>query len=46
VLAVTGTGDTLAQARDRAYAGVDRIHFEGATVRRDIAARAAEGASR
>jgi phosphoribosylamine--glycine ligase len=41
VLAVTGQGATLAQARERAYAGVDRIHFEGAHVRRDIAAAAA-----
>jgi phosphoribosylamine--glycine ligase len=41
VLSVTGTGRTLAEARGRAYAGVDRIRFEGAVVRRDIAARAA-----
>ena len=48
VLAVTGTGATLAEARERAYAGVDRIHFEGALVRRDIAATAAaqEGIAR
>jgi phosphoribosylamine--glycine ligase len=45
VLAVTGTGATIAQARERAYAGVGTIHFEGAHWRRDIAARAAgEGA--
>ena len=42
VLSVTGTGTTLTQARERAYAGVGRIHFEGAHWRHDIAARAAE----
>jgi phosphoribosylamine---glycine ligase len=42
VLMVTGTAATLRQARERAYAGVDRIGFEGAHARRDIAARAAE----
>jgi phosphoribosylamine--glycine ligase len=40
VLSVTGTGETLAQARERAYAGVERIRFEGARFRRDIAADA------
>jgi len=39
VLAVTGMGDTLAQARDRAYAAVSKISFEGAHHRTDIAAR-------
>jgi len=42
VLSVTGTGATIAEARERAYAGVGLIHFEGAHWRRDIAARAAE----
>ncbi|MGE5226172.1 MAG: phosphoribosylamine--glycine ligase [Planctomycetaceae bacterium] len=41
VLAVTGTGDDLAAARERAYAGVDLIRFDGAYARRDIAAWAA-----
>jgi phosphoribosylamine--glycine ligase len=41
VLTVTGTGATITEARQRAYAAVDTIHFEGAHVRRDIAARAA-----
>jgi phosphoribosylamine--glycine ligase len=41
VLAVTGTGATITEARQRAYAAVDMIHFEGAYVRHDIAARAA-----
>jgi phosphoribosylamine---glycine ligase len=40
VLGVTGTGRTLEEARDRAYAAVDRIRFEGAHYRRDIADRA------
>jgi phosphoribosylamine--glycine ligase len=38
VLGVTGLGKTMAEARDRAYAGVDRIRFRGMQVRRDIAA--------
>jgi len=42
VLAVTGTGASLREARERAYAGVSRIHFEGMHYRTDIAARAAE----
>jgi phosphoribosylamine--glycine ligase len=41
VLAVTGTGRTITDARRRAYAAVDQIHFEGAHVRRDIADLAA-----
>jgi phosphoribosylamine--glycine ligase len=41
VLSVTGTGVSLAQARDRAYAGVAEIHFEGMHFRTDIAAAAA-----
>jgi phosphoribosylamine--glycine ligase len=42
VLTVTGTGSTIAEARERAYTGVGLIDFEGAHWRRDIAARAAE----
>jgi phosphoribosylamine---glycine ligase len=45
VLAVTGTGDTIAQARDRAYAGVGHIRFDGLHHRTDIAARAAQEAT-
>ncbi len=37
VLAVTSVGDTLAQARVRAYAGIALIDFEGAHNRSDIA---------
>ena len=40
VLGITALGDTIAAARDRAYAAVDKIKFEGAHVRGDIAARA------
>ena len=40
VLGVTAWGETLAVASDRAYAAVDRIKFEGAQFRRDIAAKA------
>jgi phosphoribosylamine--glycine ligase len=41
VLAVTGTGPTIAEARRRAYAGADQITFDGVQRRDDIAARAA-----
>ncbi len=40
VLGVTAWANDLRSARDAAYAAVDRIRFEGAHVRRDIAARA------
>ena len=36
VLGVTALGETLADARERTYAAVERIHFEGATYRRDL----------
>jgi phosphoribosylamine---glycine ligase len=42
VLNVTALGATVAEARTRAYAAVERIRFEGAQHRRDIAARVAE----
>jgi phosphoribosylamine--glycine ligase len=38
ILSVTGIGSTLGQARDRAYASVDLVSFEGVQFRRDIAA--------
>jgi phosphoribosylamine--glycine ligase len=41
VLGVTATGTSMAEARARAYQAVDRIHFSGAQVRRDIGARPA-----
>ena len=40
VLSVTGLGATLREAVDNAYAGVDRIAFDGAIHRTDIAHRA------
>ena len=36
VLGVTALGETLADARTRAYAGVEKIHFQGARFRSDI----------
>ncbi|HZR98100.1 MAG TPA: phosphoribosylamine--glycine ligase [Chloroflexota bacterium] len=39
VLTVAAVAPTLAAARERAYAGVQAIHFEGAHYRRDVAAR-------
>ena len=39
VLGVTGVGETFAQARDRAYAGVSKISFEGMHYRKDIGER-------
>lgn len=38
VLTVVAQGPTLAEARAKAYANVERIHFEGMQYRRDIAA--------
>jgi phosphoribosylamine--glycine ligase len=40
VLSVTATGSTLEAARQKAYANVERIHFEGAHYRRDIGLQA------
>ena len=40
VLGVTALGADLAAARDQAYAAVEKIKFEGAQVRSDIAAKA------
>jgi phosphoribosylamine--glycine ligase len=40
VLGVTALGKDLRAARDAAYAVVDKIHFDGAHFRRDIAAKA------
>jgi phosphoribosylamine---glycine ligase len=40
VLGVTAWGNDLRTARDLAYTAVDRIQFEGAQYRRDIAAKA------
>ena len=40
ILNVIGTGDTLEEARARAYEACERISFAGARYRRDIAAKA------
>lgn len=40
VLCVTALGDTIEQAQQRAYAGVDAISFDGMQYRRDIGYRA------
>ncbi|MCH3950825.1 MAG: phosphoribosylamine--glycine ligase [Acidaminococcus sp.] len=40
VLGVTAIDKDIAHAKERAYAAVDRIHFEGAHFRKDIAWRA------
>ena len=38
ILSVTATGDTVPEARETAYAAVERIDFTGARYRRDVAA--------
>ncbi|MGA9716395.1 MAG: phosphoribosylamine--glycine ligase, partial [Aeromicrobium sp.] len=43
VLSITATGADLVEARERAYAGVALIEFDGAQHRSDIAQTAAEG---
>jgi phosphoribosylamine--glycine ligase len=40
VLTVCAHGDTLVQARERAYAAAAAIHFDGVHLRRDIGAHA------
>ena len=42
MLAVTGRGPSIADARARAFAAVDRLCFPGITFRSDIAAVAAD----
>ena len=37
ILDVTAVGDTVAEARERAYAAVQLVSFAGARYRRDIA---------
>ena len=39
VLAITALGDSVEQARERAYAAINQIHFDGRHFRRDIALR-------
>ena len=40
ILNVTGFGDTIEDARSRAYEACERISFPGVRYRRDIAAKA------
>ena len=42
VLTVTSTGDSFEEARERAYAALDRIHMDGGQFRRDIGWRATQ----
>jgi phosphoribosylamine--glycine ligase len=41
VLAITALGNSVIQARERAYAAINEIHFDGCHFRRDIALRPA-----
>jgi phosphoribosylamine--glycine ligase len=43
VLSVTATGSSLADARSKAYEGVEAVHLRGGFSRSDIAAKAARG---
>lgn len=40
VLTVTALGDTLSESIEKAYQGIECIHFDGATFRKDIAHQA------
>jgi phosphoribosylamine---glycine ligase len=42
VLTLVALGDSMGQARDRAYRNAERIHFDGMTYRRDLASREIE----
>jgi len=39
VLAITALGESVTEARERAYSAISQIHFEGCHFRRDIALR-------
>ena len=43
MLGITATAPTLKEALEKAYAGVDKVTFEGMHVRRDIGAKALKG---
>jgi phosphoribosylamine--glycine ligase len=43
VLNLTGLGETVADARRRAYAAAEKVQFDGKQMRTDIALRAVEG---
>jgi phosphoribosylamine--glycine ligase len=42
VLNVTGLGETVSEARRRAYAAAEKVEFDGKQMRTDIALRAVE----
>jgi phosphoribosylamine-glycine ligase len=42
VLTVVALGDSLGSARERAYRNVERLRFEGASYRQDLALRELE----
>jgi phosphoribosylamine---glycine ligase len=42
VLNVTGLGDTVSEARRRAYAAAEKVQFDGKQMRKDIAQRAVQ----
>jgi len=42
VLNVTGLGETVVEARRRAYAAAEKVQFDGKQMRTDIALRAVE----
>jgi len=44
VLTLVALGDSMAEARDRAYRNVERIRFEGMAYRHDLALREVESA--
>jgi phosphoribosylamine--glycine ligase len=43
ILSLTALAPTIAEARERAYSAVDKLRFEGAQYRRDIAAAVRSG---
>lgn len=43
ILSVVGIGDTLADAQQKAYAGIEQVGLDGGQYRRDIAAKAIAG---
>jgi len=45
VLTIVALGDTIGDARDRAYRNVERIRFQGMTFRPDVAQREVEVAA-
>ena len=44
MLTLVALGDSMGEARDRAYRNVDRVRFEGMAYRHDLALREIESA--